>query len=694
MLFSREPTSWFAVVTYGFTAVLYGVTAAGLVVSHGRGGRPLALLVTLLGLSAVWAAWTAVVLFVDKPPIYVLAVLDALHLFAWVGYILLLLLPRLATLWLTRLLALVVIVVLLAGATVGAFFETAIYATLVIAALIGLLAVQQVLSNAREERVQAVSTLCLAAAIVFVTDLFLYSQALLGRDFAPVFWAVRGVANVAVLPLIIFAVQRHSEWGSELFVSRQVVFYTAGLIGVGCYAFGLGLVAYLMRSFEGGGWSFLLESAVLLGGVGALLFALFSARIRTRLKVFLVKHFYRSKYDYRDQWLRLTHSLGRTGDLQLLATNALKALARIIGSERGALWLARERTYYECMASIDDEVIGEDSYPDDHRMVAFLVSNGWVIDSDEYQVAPDRYGASFGNPRDSVLPPGSIIVPLDDQGYLQGFVILGKPQALHTLNFEDHDILKTAGRQVAAVLAQALAKEKLAETRQFEAMNKLSTFLMHDLKNVVAQQELIVANAQRFKHRPEFIEDAIATIRAGADRTKRVLEQLSQIESVEFRQGRVDISKVLLEVRSQCADRQPVPEVRVESCSAWVSMDRDRLINAIVHLVRNAQDATAPDGQILIEAQKVGTNLFLTVADTGTGMERAFIRDRLFRPFDSTKGGKGMGIGAYQVRETVRASGGDVSVQSEPGVGTRFQLRLSLSGAAAVDSLGKDRALV
>ncbi len=134
---------------------------------------------------------------------------------------------------------------------------------------------------------------------------------------------------------------------------------------------------------------------------------------------------------------------------------------------------------------------------------------------------------AFGEPQEGLLPRDSLIVPLDRQGYLQGFVVLTKPVGLLSLNFEDHDLLKTAGRQVAAVLAQALAQEELAETRQFEALNRLSAFLMHDLKNIVAEQELVLANAQRFRHRADFIDDAFATIRGGTERIKRVLERLA-----------------------------------------------------------------------------------------------------------------------------------------------------------------------
>jgi putative PEP-CTERM system histidine kinase len=260
-------------------------------------------------------------------------------------------------------------------------------------------------------------------------------------------------------------------------------------------------------------------------------------------------------------------------------------------------------------------------------------------------------------------------------------VRLGKPAGLRSLNFEDHDILKTAGRQVAAVLAQALVVEKLAETRQFEALNRLSAFLMHDLKNIVAEQELVLANAQRFRHRPDFIDDAFTTIRGGTERIKKVLERLATASRTKPPPGRVDVSKLLMEVRSQCADRQPIPEIDTQAQPAWVRMDRDDLASVLLHLVRNAQDATPAGGRIRIAVQKGPAQLVITVSDTGCGMDGAFIRDRLFRPFDSTKGAAGMGIGAYQARHVVRLAGGDLDVTSRMGEGTTFTVRLPMVAA-------------
>jgi signal transduction histidine kinase len=151
----------------------------------------------------------------------------------------------------------------------------------------------------------------------------------------------------------------------------------------------------------------------------------------------------------------------------------------------------------------------------------------------------------------------------------------------------------------------------------------------------------------------------------------------------------------------RCAGRQPVPECASVDDEVWIEADPERLTMVVEHVIRNAQDATAEGGRVSVsvgveasepngnghsDAVPVGDTsklrvpaAALTVSDTGTGMTREFIQERLFKPFDTTKGSKGMGIGAYQVREYVQSLGGRVDVASEPGQGTRFTLRVPLS---------------
>jgi signal transduction histidine kinase len=145
----------------------------------------------------------------------------------------------------------------------------------------------------------------------------------------------------------------------------------------------------------------------------------------------------------------------------------------------------------------------------------------------------------------------------------------------------------------------------------------------------------------------------------------------------------VQLDELVRDAASRCADRVPAPTVNIQD-PARVSADPERLTAIIEHLIRNAQDASAADGQIALEVRADRRNALFTVTDTGSGMTAEFVRERLFRPFDSTKGSKGMGIGAYQVREYVRMLGGQVEVQSSPGTGTRFSITLPLIQPAAM----------
>jgi signal transduction histidine kinase len=74
-----------------------------------------------------------------------------------------------------------------------------------------------------------------------------------------------------------------------------------------------------------------------------------------------------------------------------------------------------------------------------------------------------------------------------------------------------------------------------------------------------------------------------------------------------------------------------------------------------------------------------GQHARIDVIDNGAGMDAKFVRERLFKPFDSTKGLSGMGIGAYECREFIRALGGRVEVASKPGEGTRFSMIVPLA---------------
>ena len=202
--------------------------------------------------------------------------------------------------------------------------------------------------------------------------------------------------------------------------------------------------------------------------------------------------------------------------------------------------------------------------------------------------------------------------------------------------------------------------------------------MMHDLNNLIAQQSLVVKNAEKFRGNPDFVDDAINTIAHSVSRMRRLMEQLTGGTKVST-QRPTNIEQVIQNVLERTKDRLPVPTLQHCDQNMIVQADAERLSMVLEHLVRNAQEATSQDGSITISIASADSIATISIADTGSGMTQEFIRDRLFRPFDSTKGSQSMGIGAYQARDYIRTLGGQMEVTSEVGVGTTFSVRLPVN---------------
>ena len=560
--------------------------------------------------------------------------------------------------------------VLAAGAAAGAPFVFAAAAgpALLLLTVIGCLTVEQIARNATAEQKKVVSVFLYSIGALLVYDLFVFADAVLANSVDLRLWAPRGFLSALALPFFVLAAKRHPDWQETLFVSREFVFYTATLTGVGVYLLAMATGGYIIGGF-GGEWGAAVQLAYLIAALCVLGFVLSSGRLKSQVRVFISKHFYRNRYDYRDEWLRLIRTLSDSRGELPIEQRSIKALCDVAGSGGGQLWLDREsRSRYEPFAAWQaDFPAGE--FDGNSALVRFLTQQQWVVDSREYASDPERYQHAFRDAPHEV-PPQSLIVPLMHQSDLLGIVRIERPPALRELNYEDHDLLKTAGRQIGAFLAHDLARERLAETRQFDAYHKLSAFVMHDLKNVLAQQALLVNNAKKFGDRPEFVADLVATVENGVQRMRRLLRNLEQGRPVAPVQ-RVELNKLILRAVSACSEGGKTPCGFVSDVpSLWVRANPDQLASVITHVIQNGQEATTDNRAVAVRLREQDQRIAIEIRDQGAGMTEEFIRRRLFKPFESTKGSSGMGIGAYQAREIVRGLGGDLVVASEAGKGT------------------------
>lgn len=559
--------------------------------------------------------------------------------------------------------------------------------------LLGLVLVEQIYRNSTHSGRQAIKYFAIGVAAIFAYDLFLYSQAELLRGLSLDAWSARGLVLAATVPLIALSVQRTPDWSLDIFVSRQAVFFSTTLLIVGAYLVVMALGGYYVRQF-GGEWGRIGQLVFLAGAAVALAGLLTSNTLRRRALVFISKHFYRNKYDYRVEWLRFIETLSSTDD-EDVRTTAVRAIAQIFASPGGILLLRDDAaTHFVPAAAWPmnlNAVQGIEKIGAHEDLPRFLERTKWIVDLKELRLAPDNY-ANIVIPQWLLdVPNLRILSPLMQRDAVVGIICLLEPPTPFELTYEDRDLLRTVGRHVATHIAQDDASRKLAESRQFEAYNRLTAFMMHDLKNSIAQLKLIVDNSERHKRNPEFVDDAIATVGNAVERMSRLIEQLRGASAVD-RVEPVDLGALAREAVSRCQGRAPAPELDANT-QAWVLAQPERLTSVIEHIIRNAQDATDDNGTIRVHVQASSDSATLSVTDSGCGMAADFIRDRLFRPFDSTKGAKGMGIGAYQAREYIRSVGGSVDVRSTPRIGTTFSFSLPLAPkSAAHRSIASDAA--
>jgi len=580
--------------------------------------------------------------------------------------------------------------VLLAGAAV-AWFEVSGGSLVRVAGYYNVLALgmalacfalaAQLLRDTPVESPAALQFFSAGAGIFSGAQILLTGTAVLGGTAPAGVSLVSGIASVIAAVAVLAAVRQRPQWSLEIFVSPQARTYAPRLLAMMAV---LLLVLVLLPVFRSMHPESAQSLAVLLITSAGLPISvlLFSETVSARLRVFFSKHFLPFRYDYREEWLRLIDTLASPDSRLPLRERIIKAVAQIVGSPAGLLWMQHaDGDAFVCSANWNTRMWSDVRVAADDPVLRFMCQRQWILDTAELMRDPGLYDGLQRPVWLDSFPEALLVVPLINNERLIAFLILFQSSSAFRLTFEEIDLLRTSGRQVAVHLAQYEADQQLAEAKQFEAFNRLTAFVMHDLKNLIAQQSLVVKNAAKHKNNPAFFEDAVATVDNSVGRMNKLLQQLQSGDAAGPRQ-RVRLAAAISDAVGKCCNRDPVPQWQVEHEDLFAQVDRERFTSILAHLIRNAQEATRADGNVTIRLERDNGGSVITIEDDGCGMEPEFVRDRLFRPFDSTKGSKGMGIGAYQARTLVVESGGYVDVDSSPGRGTRFVIALPADESA------------
>jgi len=553
----------------------------------------------------------------------------------------------------------------------------------VLFAIIGLILTEQLYRNTPLNQRWHVKFICLALGALYAIDLLVYSKSLLYKRLDFALWQSRGVINAMVTPLLAISLSRLGaiSYSPALSTPRKTIFHTTVLFGSGLYLIIMSMVGYYLKQTNTE-WGETLQILFIFLALILLLISFTSGKIRALAKVHFNKHFFHYNYDYREEWLKISKALAQLQSFDDLKIFILTTLTNLVESNGGGLWIKNDQDQFVLVAEQNFHLTTQElSYlKSGHNLPNYLSDKQWVIDFYELAHAPEVY-------EDIDLTPWSyedsevwLIVPLFHLSHLEAFAVLTQPRVPRKLNWEDHDLLKTVGMQLANALALNKASEALASNKQFEAYHRLSAYLVHDLKNITAQLSLVVKNADKHKHNPDFFDDTIDTISNAAQKMRHIIEQLKQGRPTKSTTTFVNLVE-LTQQTLQHNKNLPTPKLQTSLSKCMIKADSAKLTSIIGNLVQNAQDATQQksDGQVILALTTEGNNAVIKIVDNGVGMNQAFIAQRLFKPFDTTKGNAGMGIGAYEAKDYVIRIDGQLDVESQPGEGTTFTLQLPLA---------------
>lgn len=545
----------------------------------------------------------------------------------------------------------------------------------------GLVLVQNVYGLDRERGRSALRWNAAALGAVWLCDLNFYLIAWLGDGQPRAMAVLRGLVLIPVAVMLALARTR----GAQRLIrpSRAMAFQSLSLLVIGGY------LVTMIGAAQSLAWlgdaapplaqvGFVFTSAVLA------LIVLPSGRVRGWMKITVTKHLFQHRYDYRAEWLRFTETIGRGEAGSTLEERTIKAIGDITDSSAGLLLVPGEHGELTLAARWQWRTleVPAEAMPDAARR--FFERDAFIVDCDAIRRGIARRGEEKIVPGWLLdVPRVWALVPLLHFERLVGVIVLARPSHPRELDWEDFDLLRVAGRQLASYLAEHAGQEALLDARRFDEFNRRIAFVMHDVKNLASQLTLLCRNAERHGDNPAFRADMQITVRNAADKLNGLISKLSRYGANPLeRLEAIDPVEVVRNVVARHGKTHPI-ELSGLPAPLRAIGNRETLEQVLVHLIQNAIDASAPGSPITLGVRSEGLHAAIEVVDAGCGMSPDFIRNRLFKPFVSTKPG-GFGIGAFEARELVRAMQGRLDVESREGLGSRFVIRLPLAEAAGL----------
>jgi hypothetical protein len=538
------------------------------------------------------------------------------------------------------------------------------YVAIMVSLIIALVNLEVTYVNASPSATWKVKYELIGLGTILTVQVFYFSQALLYRSLNMNYLPLRSFMYLVATALMAFSfIWRRGKAHIHIQVSRQMALKSFILFAVGIYLIMLGLLGEGMK-YLGSAFPRTVSIALaFLTGI-ALLILLLSERFKREVKVALHKNFYQNKHDYRTQWLHFTEQLSTSRSGEELLQRILSAYCGIFGIGGAALFLfVEEQGGYCATASYEMNPVSRMITPD-NSLVRFMKERAWVVNVNDENPEIAEENRLFFEHNDL-----SFIIPLFDGERLEGFITLGHIiKNNEVYNYEDYDLMKTIARQASQAILHQRLSEQITQAREMEAIGNVATFVVHDLKNLVATLSLIVDNAGKYMQNPDFQKDMLASLGNTAEKMRVLIGRLKNLGDKSL----LNLYPVdLLELTDKTAQLVSADRITVSGNPERIIADGEEIQKVVINLLINAVEASDHEQPILAKVGNDDGTSFIQISDQGCGMSDHFIRTKLFKPFTSSKK-QGLGIGLYQCRKIIESHGGRIEVSSLEGSGSVF----------------------
>ena len=516
---------------------------------------------------------------------------------------------------------------------------------------------------------------CFGGILIFF--IYLASQALLFSSISGPLILTRSIVTLICTLIMTVSIAKQRLLDVDIFVSRHVVYNSVTIIGISVYLLVVGVVFEVIKYYSIP-IDYVLKVLLIFISLFILVVFLFVSSLRRKFQLFINKHFYKHKYEFRDAWMETIERISSRISIDDICSTLVEMISQKMYAQNVTVWIYNAtRQEYDVFEGKDSGF--NESLEKEHTLIGIMRENGapFIISEQYGQISPKPNGL---HEIDAIMEATGAVLcsPMEAAGELVGFILQGEDIGGESYGNDDFELLKALSTQAAVQIKNISLAQDLSTAKEVEMFHRMSTFVMHDLKNLTNSLSLISQNAKHNLGNIEFQKDMIKTIEGTVSRMSGLIERLSSLpRSLELKREYVDL-KSLVDHALKKVNRDKGKEISIETKIdniPLLSIDHHAIEMVVVNLVNNACDAIKREGKVECRVWEENNVIKLSVSDNGEGISDEFIDTFLFKPFKSSKKG-GFGVGLFQCKTIIEAHNGRIEVESKEGHGTTFTVSL------------------